>query len=51
MNTNKIQNTAIKFITSSFFTKLNYLLHLITKLAKAIRGGNVSYYKLILILD
>ena len=27
---------------SSFFTKLNYLLHLITKLAKAIHCGNVS---------
>jgi len=26
INTNKIQNTTIKSITSSFFTKLNYLL-------------------------
>jgi len=25
INTNKIQNTTIKSITSSFFTKLNYL--------------------------
>ena len=48
INTNKIQNTTIKSITSSLFTKLNYLLHLITKLAKAIHFGNVSYYKLIL---
>ena len=48
INANKIQNTTIKSITSSFFTKLNYLLHLITKLAKAIYCGNVSYYKLIL---
>jgi len=38
----------MKSITSSFFTKLNYLLHLITKLAKAIHCGNVLYYKLIL---
>ena len=30
INTNKIQNTTIKSITSSFFTKLKYLLHLIT---------------------
>jgi len=51
MTTNKIQNTTIKFITSSFFTKLNYLLHLITKLAKAIHCGNVSYYKLILLFN
>jgi len=35
MNTNTIQNTTIKSITSSFFTRLNHLLHLITKLAKA----------------
>ena len=48
INTNKIQSTTIKSITSSFFTKLNYLLHLITKLAKATCCGNVSYYKLIL---
>ena len=44
INTNKIQSTTIKSITSSFFTKLNYLLHLITKLAKATCCGNVSYY-------
>jgi len=50
INTNKIQNTTIKSITSSFFTKLNYLLHLITKFAKAIHFGNISYYKLILFL-
>jgi len=43
INTNKIQNTTIKSITSSFFAKLVYLLHLITKLAKAIHCGNVSY--------
>jgi len=43
-----MQNTTIKSITSSFFAKLNYLLHLVTKLAKAIHRGNVSYYKLIL---
>ena len=48
INTNKIQNTTIKSITSSLFTKLNYLLRLITKLAKTINCGNVSYYKLIL---
>jgi len=48
VNTNKIQNTTIKSITSSFFTKLNYLLHLVAKLAKAIHCGNVSYYKLVL---
>ena len=35
MNTNTVQNTTIKSITSSFFTRLNHLLHLITKLAKA----------------
>ena len=43
-----MQNTTIKSITSSFFTKRNYLLHLIPKLAKAIHCGNVPYYKLIL---
>jgi len=48
ININKIQNTTIKSITSSFFTKLNYLLHLVAKLAKAIHCGNVSYYKLVL---
>jgi len=48
INTNKIQNTTIESITSSFFTKLNYLFHLITKLAKGIYCRNVSYYKLIL---
>jgi len=48
VNTNKMQNTTIKSITSSFFTKLKYLLHLVAKLAKAIHCGNVSYYKLIL---
>ena len=35
VNANKIQNTTIKSVTSSFFTKLNYLLHLITKQGKA----------------
>jgi len=30
INANKIQNTTIMSITSSFFTKLYYLLHLIT---------------------
>jgi len=48
INTNKVQNTTIKSITSSFFTKLNYLLHLITKLAKAHSLWNVSHCKLIL---
>jgi len=48
INTDKIENTTIKSITSSFFTKLNYLLYLITKFAKAIHCGNVSYYKHIL---
>ena len=45
------QNTTIKSITSSFFAKLNDLLHLITKLAKAIHCRNVSYYKLILFFE
>jgi len=39
----------MKSITSSFFTKLNYLLHLITKLAKAIHCPNVLYYKLLIL--
>jgi len=52
INTNKIQykmqrSSPSQYLThgttySSFSTKLNYLLHLITKLAKAIHCGNVS---------